>query len=63
VNFVCCQIEVSATGLSQVQGSRTECACLFTVTYDEYSKEVGIKRWFGQKTAVIFENGITARSL
>jgi hypothetical protein len=28
VNFVCCQTEVSATGLSLVQRSSNECVCV-----------------------------------
>ena len=28
VNVVCCQVEVSATGRSLVQGSPTECECV-----------------------------------
>jgi hypothetical protein len=28
VNVVCCQVEVSATGRSLVQSSRTECVCV-----------------------------------
>jgi hypothetical protein len=35
VSVVCCQVEVSASGWSLIQGSPTECKCLSVIECDQ----------------------------
>jgi hypothetical protein len=65
VNYVCCEVEVSATGRSHVQGNPTKsvCVCVCVIksdqaenspAYEEYLEEAGIKKSVLERKQLLF---------